>query len=142
MSLVPVHRLAVAGAALVAAACATAAPAQPPAAAQPPAPTLPPAPTPPADFAVCSACHESTAGARPSLGPNLFGVGGRKAGSLADYDYSDAMKASGITWTADTLQAFVLDPAKTVPGNKMDYPGAGDPATAKAIADYLMSLKP
>jgi cytochrome c len=125
-------RMALALAALTAAA-ATAALAQPPAPA--------PAATPPADFAICGACHESTANAGPSLGPNLFGIGGRKAGGVPDYDYSPAMKASGITWTADTLQAFIQDPAKTVPGNKMDYPGAGDPATAKAIADYLMSLK-
>lgn len=97
--------------------------------------------TAPPDFAVCSACHESTPNARPSLGPNLFGVGGRKAGSVPDFDYSDAMKGYGQSWSADTLQAFVLDPAKAVPGNKMDYPGASDAATAKAIADYLMSLK-
>jgi cytochrome c len=106
--------------------------------AQAPAPA--PAATPPADFAVCSACHESTADARPSLGPNLFGIGGRKAGAVADYDYSPAMKASGVTWTADTLQAFIVDPNKALPGNKMDYPGASEP-TAKAIADYLMTLK-
>jgi cytochrome c len=99
-----------------------------------------PAAAPPADFAVCSACHESTPKAAPSLGPNLFGVGGRKAGAVPDFDYSDAMKASGITWSADTLQAFIVDPAKTVPNNKMDY-GGGDAAAAKAIADYLMSLK-
>jgi cytochrome c len=97
-------------------------------------------PAPPADFAVCSACHESTPKAAPSLGPNLFGVGGRKAGAAPDFDYSDAMKNSGITWSADTLAAFIVDPAKTVPGNKMDYSG-GDAAAAKAIADYLMSLK-
>jgi len=118
----------------LAAAAALAMAAAGPALAQPPAA--------PADFAICAACHESTANAKPSLGPNLFGVGDRKAGAVPDYDYSDAMKKSGITWTADTLQAFVLDPAKTVPGNKMDYPGASDPAAAKAIADYLMSLKP
>ena len=50
------------------------------------------------------------------------------------------MKASGITWTADTLQAFVANPSKIVPGTKMDYDGAGD-ADAKAIAAYLMGLK-
>jgi cytochrome c len=97
--------------------------------------------TPPGDFAVCQACHETTAGAGPSLGPNLFAIGGRKAGSVPDFDYSDAMKASTIVWNADTLKAFILDPAKTIPDNKMDYPGASDEASAKAIADYLMSLK-
>jgi len=104
--------------------------------AQPPAPA-----TPPADFAVCGACHENTAKAQPSVGPNLFNIGGRKAGTAADYDYSPAMKSSGTTWNADTLQAFILDPAKAVPGNKMDFPGAPDAASAKAIADYLMTLK-
>ncbi len=96
---------------------------------------------PPADFAICSACHEITAKAAPSLGPNLFGIGGRKAGGAESYDYSDAMKAYAKPWTAETLQAFILDPAKAVPGNKMDYPGANDAASAKAIADYLMTLK-
>lgn len=97
--------------------------------------------TPPADFAVCTACHEVKPGG-VSLGPTLFGVAGRKAGSLADYDYSPALKAWGMSWTPENLAAFILDPAKTVPGNKMDYSGAADAATAKAIADYLATLKP
>lgn len=139
MSLVPTpqNRPFVAGARFSAIAAAAAAAVATAALAQPPAPA--PA-APPAEFAVCAACHEVTAGASPSLGPSLFNVGGRKAGSVADYDYSPAMKASGIAWTAETLQAFLVDPAKVVPGNKMDYQGTND-ATAKAIADYLMSLK-
>ena len=96
---------------------------------------------PPPLFAVCSACHESTAGAAPSVGPNLFGIGGRKAGSAPDFDYSEAMKASPTVWTAETLTAFLTEPAKAIPGNKMDYPG-NDAATSKALADYLMTLKP
>jgi cytochrome c len=97
--------------------------------------------TPPADFAICAACHEIKPGG-VSLGPSLFGVAGRKAGSLADYDYSPAMKSWGMDWTPENLAAFILDPAKTVPNNKMDYSGASDAATAKAIADYLATLKP
>ena len=50
------------------------------------------------------------------------------------------MKASAIVWSSDTLTTFITDPAKATPGNAMDYPG-NDAATAKAIADYLMSLK-
>ena len=99
-----------------------------------------PAAAPPL-FAVCQACHESTANAGPSVGPNLFGVGGRKAGTAKDFDYSDAMKNSPIVWSSDTLTAFIVDPNKSIPGNKMDYSGA-DTATAKQIADYLMTLKP
>ena len=116
---------------------ATTAAAQTPA--TPPA-TPPAAAAAPSDFGICAACHEVAPGARPSLGPNLFGIGGRKAGSLADYDYSPAVKASGVTWNAETLQAFVIDPNKVVPDNKMDYPGA-DAAAAKAIVDYLLTLK-
>jgi|SRR5579859_2558292 len=97
--------------------------------------------TPPADFAVCTSCHEIKPGG-VSLGPTLFGVAGRKAGAVADYDYSPALKAWGMSWTPENLTAFILDPAKTVPGNKMDYSGASDAATAKAIADYLATLKP
>jgi cytochrome c len=127
-----IRSLAAAGV-FIAGVTASAAIAQPP---SPPAATT----TPPAMFAVCQACHESTAGAAASVGPNLFNVGGRKAGSLADYDYSPAMKSATTVWTADTLGAFLIDPNKAVPGNKMDYPG-NDAATAKAIADYLMTLK-
>lgn len=101
-----------------------------------------PAAAPPADFSSCGFCHETKAGPAASLGPNLFAVGGRKAGTLDGYDYSPAMKTYGQVWTADTLAAFILDPAKTVPDNKMDFPGANDAASAKAIADYLMTLKP
>ncbi len=131
MRLVPTSRnvLLVAGGLAAVATAALAQQQQAPAAAQPPG-----------EFAVCSACHETKAGAAPSLGPNLFGVGGRKAGSVADYDYSPAMKGSTIVWSAETLAAFVSDPNKAVAGNKMDYSGT-DAATAKAIADYLMTLK-
>ena len=121
------NRRVLAAAAVLAAALASAAHAQ--------APAAPPL------FAVCQACHESTAGAGPSVGPNLFAVGGRKAGSAKDFEYSDAMKTSPIVWSADTLTAFITDPNKSIPGNKMDYSGA-DAATAKQIADYLMTLKP
>jgi len=99
------------------------------------------APAPPADFSSCGFCHETKAGG-VSLGPTLFAIGGRAAGTLPGYDYSDAMKKYAQPWTAENLAAFILDPAKAVPGNKMDFPGANDAASAKAIADYLMSLKP
>jgi cytochrome c len=142
--------LAALAAAATVSACATspaAAPAATPAAVAKPAPSAPAAAaaaakpmTAPAAFAICSACHGTTANAPPGLGPNLHGVVGRKAGSAADYDYSDAMKNSGKVWTVEALTAFVTDPGKAVPGNKMDYDGA-DAASAKAIAEYMASLK-
>ena len=118
---------------LAVACLATAALAQTPA----PAPAPVPAAQPP-EFATCGGCHEVTPGA-VGLGPNLGGVVGRKAGST-DFDYSPAMKASGLTWTPDQLTAFITNPSKVVPGNKMDFDGATD-ADAKVIVAYLSSLK-
>lgn len=136
---------------LGAAACSTTsetAPATTPVASAPAAVATPAAPvaaaTPmaaPAQFAICSACHGTKAGAPPGLGPNLFGIAGKKAGTVPGYVYSDAMKASTIVWTSETLAAFTKDPAATIPDNEMDFPGISDPTAAKAIADYMMSLK-
>ena len=99
-----------------------------------------PAPKPPS-FAMCGVCHKVGAGEKSSLGPNLFGVGGRKAGALPGYAYSPAMKAAKFVWTRDKLIAYITDPRKTVPGNKMAFAGQKNPQQAAAIADYLLTLK-
>jgi len=66
----------------------------------------------------CGACH-SVACSR--LGPKLEGVFGRTAGGVADYQhYSPELKASGIVWTDETLDAYLRDPARFVPGTRMD----------------------
>jgi len=57
------------------------------------------------------------------LGPSLAGIMGRKAGSVPNYNYSPAMKQTNITWDAKTLDAYLADPPKVVPGNKMPFPG-------------------
>ncbi|HWJ70737.1 MAG TPA: c-type cytochrome [Sphingobium sp.] len=126
------------------------APAAPAAAqAQPPvAPKLPtPAPTPvvrieqPAQFATCLTCHSVERDAPGKLGPNLFGVVGSKAGSKADYAYSEAMKASGILWSPVELSAFLLAPQTRVPGTKMTMKGPSDEKIRQAMIDYLATLK-
>jgi cytochrome c len=74
------------------------------------------------------------------MGPPLAGVVGRKAGTVAGFNYSSALKASGITWTADKLDAFVKAPSKTVPGTKMLL-GAPDDLQRAAVIQYLGSVK-
>jgi cytochrome c len=74
------------------------------------------------------------------MGPPLAGVVGRKAGTVTGFAYSSALKASGITWTADKLDAFVKAPSKTVPGTKMLL-GAPDDQQRAAVIQYLGSLK-
>ena len=60
-------------------------------------------------FEECAACHTLEAGAN-SVGPSLHGIFGRKAGEIADFRYSPAMKRSGIVWTPETLDNFIADP--------------------------------
>jgi cytochrome c len=81
-------------------------------------------------FDECAACHSVERGVN-NVGPTLAGVFGRKAGELADFRYSAAMRRSGITWTAETLDAFITDPQHMVPANRMPYAGLTD-ATERA----------
>lgn len=89
----------------------------------------------------CSGCHTAIANVRDSMGPNLFGVVGRKAGSKPGYTYSDAMKKSGLTWNAATLKTFVMNPTDTVEGSNMMFTGIHNPAQADDVVAYLATLK-
>ncbi|WP_312367974.1 c-type cytochrome [Stenotrophomonas sp.] len=112
----------------------------PPAAPVAAAPASTPAPTPQISgeqaFAMCVACHSRDAGAPQRMGPNLWGVVGRKAGSNPGFDYSPALKASNITWDAAQLDAYLAAPAKHVPGTRMVI-AVPDPARRQALIEYL-----
>jgi cytochrome c len=88
-------------------------------------------------FVECATCHMLQQGAN-NVGPSLYGLLGRKAGEIADFRYSPAMKKSGITWTAQTLDAFIADPQKEVPGNRMPFAGMPDPGDRADLIAYLM----
>ncbi len=87
----------------------------------------------------CRICHAPTA-ETVSYGPTLTGVVGRKAGSIEGYDYSDAMKASGIVWTAEALRAWMADNTHFMPGTKMRHVGVTDVAEQDFIIAYLKSI--
>ena len=91
-----------------------------------------------AELQKCKICHSLDKGGPNRVGPNLFGVFGRKAGTVAGFAYSDAMKNSGIVWDDETLAKFLRDPKESLPGNRMSFPGVQDDATLKAL---LQSLK-
>lgn len=87
----------------------------------------------------CSECHSTKPG-KNKKGPSLFEALNRPAGAISDFAYSDAMKKSGITWTPEKLQAYLLAPKKAVPGGKMKYDGL-DPAEFADLLAYLSTLK-
>ncbi len=93
-----------------------------------------------ADFNRCAMCHSDTKGAPNKIGPNLWDVVGRKAGTEAGFNYSAALKNSGIAWTPETLEHWVMGPAKMVPGTKMMFAGVNHQQAEDLVA-YLKTLK-
>jgi cytochrome c len=87
-------------------------------------------------FEECATCHTVERGVN-NVGPSLNGLIGRKAGEIADFRYSPAMKKSGITWSPQALDTFIADPQKEVPGNRMPFAGMPDAADRADLIAYL-----
>ena len=88
----------------------------------------------------CADCHSLQR--RNKKGPSLAGIAGRKAGSVPDFgNYSDALVASGIVWSKQSLEAYIADPRRVVPGGRMRYDGLSDPVARAAIADFLLDRR-
>jgi cytochrome c len=89
-------------------------------------------------FQTCAACHHD--GANP-LGPNLRGVFGRKAAALEDYRYSGPMTRASFVWDEASLKAYISDPQKKVPGNRMPFGGVTNSNDLEDILAYLKNYK-
>lgn len=89
----------------------------------------------------CMACHADQANGPRRLGPTLFGVVGRKAGSVPGYRYSEANKKSGLTWTPQELDVYLKDPRGTVPGTLMSFAGLKNDTERQNVIAYLETLK-
>lgn len=88
-------------------------------------------------FGVCLACH-SIEPRRHMTGPTLFGVLGRTAGTAPDFmRYSDALTKSGVVWNEQTLDRWLQNPDRLVPGNTMAFPGIADAQTRRDLIAYL-----
>jgi cytochrome c len=92
-------------------------------------------------FVKCAVCHTAQKGGPNRIGPNLFGVVGRKAGTLPGYSYSSAMTRAGIVWGPDTLPRYLMSPSNVVPGTKMTFAGLSNQQQADDMAAYLATLK-
>jgi cytochrome c len=85
-------------------------------------------------YSRCGACHSLE---RNRSGPKHCGLIGRPAGSLEDFIYSKALKASALVWDRATLDRFIADPLATVPGTFMGYAGISDPQERADLIAYL-----
>ena len=92
-------------------------------------------------FARCAICHNVEKDGGNGVGPNLFGIVGRKAASVDGFNYSGPMKASGIVWNDDKLSQWIAAPAKMVPGTKMAFGGISSKGQIADVVAYLNTLK-
>ena len=90
----------------------------------------------------CGGCHSIGEGARGGFGPELNGIIGRPAGTTTDYQYSDAMKNSGVVWTREKLAAYIENPKSVVSGTRMIFWGISDQEKIENILAYLASFQP
>lgn len=91
-------------------------------------------------FNKCLACHAIGEGAKNKVGPELNGLDGRKSGTVAGYNYSDANKNSGITWGKDVFLEYIKDPKAKIPGTKMVFAGIKNETEANNLWAYIASF--
>jgi cytochrome c len=94
----------------------------------------------------CGVCH--LAQPHPALsdlamriGPNLWGVVGRKAGTAAHFRYSAAMRNSGVVWTPQTLTPYIHEPQKMIPNVRMSFRGLKNMQDVQDVVAYLQTFK-
>jgi cytochrome c len=88
-------------------------------------------------FSQCRACHAIGEGAKSGVGPVMNGLIGRKAGSIEGFNYSEPMKASGLTWDEATFTEYIQNPKAKVVGTKMIYAGLKDETKIKDLIAFL-----
>ena len=90
-------------------------------------------------FKKCSACHMIASGGKNMIGPNLWGVIGRTAGSVSDYKYSKAMVAYSKQWNFEEMNSYLIKPQAYVKGTKMAFAGLRKEKDRASVILYLNS---
>ena len=92
-------------------------------------------------FKKCASCHSIAKGEAARVGPNLYGVIGRKRGSFVGFSYSEAMKAKGGNWDSESINSFITKPKEYLPGTKMAFAGLKKPQDRADVVLYLQGQK-
>ncbi len=90
---------------------------------------------------ICAVCHNPTPDGPAKLGPSLFRVVGRKAGTLDGYRFSAAKRDPDLFWTAERLDPYLANPREFMPGTSMAYAGLKNDAERANVIAYLRTLK-
>ena len=88
-------------------------------------------------FKKCAACHSISQGGANKIGPALWGVLGRQAGSVPDYKYSKAMAAYGKVWSFEEMNGFLIKPKDWIKGTKMSFAGLKNAKDRAAVILYM-----
>ena len=88
-------------------------------------------------FKKCAACHSISKGGSNKIGPALWGVLGRQAGSISDYKYSKAMAAYGKSWSFEEMNGFLTKPKDWIKGTKMSFAGLKKETERAAVILYM-----
>ncbi|MBR0682333.1 cytochrome c family protein [Roseomonas eburnea] len=95
-------------------------------------------------FNQCRACHTIDQGGRNGVGPNLWGIVGRRAGAVEGFRYSANMRSlaeGGLTWTEDRLRAYVQNPKSVVPTGSMSFPGLRNETQINDLMAYIAAQR-
>ena len=88
-------------------------------------------------FDVCKVCHAIGPGAQNKIGPELNGLDGRKAGTVPNFNYSNANKSSSIVWNEATFEDYIKNPVAKMPGTKMAFAGVKNEQQVKDLWAYI-----